>query len=132
MSNPHPMHFVDEGDRIVINIQENDVVRTIYLGENAEGAAAPPSRLGYSVGHWEGTTLVVRTTNINWPYYDRTGVPLSENVVVDERFEIDESGSHMVIRLETTDPVNFNEPVRSQRYYALLGEAVHTYDCVAR
>ena len=132
MSNPHPMHFVDGGDRITVNIQENDVVRTIYLGENAAAAAQPPSPLGYSVGRWEGTTLVVRTTNINWPYFDRTGIPLSEDVAVDERFEISETGSHMVIRVVTTDPVNFEAPVTTQRFYALLGEGVKSYDCVAR
>ncbi|MYF70077.1 MAG: hypothetical protein F4053_05070 [Proteobacteria bacterium] len=132
MSNPHPMHFVDGGDRITLNIQENDVVRTIWLGENADAAAQLPSRLGYSVGHWEGSTLIVRTTNINWPYFDRTGVPVSEEVVVDERFEIDETGSRMVIRVVTTDPVNFQAPVTTQRHYALLGEDVKPYDCIAR
>ena len=132
MSNPHPMHFVDGGDRITVNIQENDVVRTIYLGENAAAAAQPPSPLGYSAGHWEGTTLVVGTTNINWPYFDRTGVPISADVAVDERFEIGEAGSHMVIRVVTTDPVNFEAPVTTLRHYALLGEGVKTYDCVAR
>ncbi len=132
MSNPHPIYFVDEGDRIIVYIQENDVVRTIYLGEDAGGAAVPPSPLGYSVGHWEDTTLVVRTTNISWPYFDRTGIPLSGAVTVDERFEISADGSHMVNNLMTTDAVNFNEPITSQRSYALLGEAVKTYDCVAR
>ena len=132
MSNPHPMHFVDGGDRITLNIQENDVVRTIYLGENAEAAAQPSSPLGYSVGHWEGSTLVVRTTSINWPYFDRTGVPVSEEVVVDERFEIDETGSRMVIRVVTTDPVNFEAPVTTQRSYGLFGEDVKPYGCVAR
>ena len=126
------MHFVDGGDRITVNIQENDVVRTIYLGENAAAAAQPPSPLGYSVGHWEGTMLVVGTTNINWPFFDRTGVPISADVVVDERFEISEAGSHMIVRVVTTDPVNFEAPVTTQRHYALLGEGVKTYDCVAR
>jgi hypothetical protein len=132
MSNPHPIHFVDEGDRIIVYIQENDVVRTIYLSENTGGAAVPPSPLGYSVGHWENTTLVVRTTNINWPYLDRTGIPLSEEVIVIERFEINQSGSRMVNRIITTDPVSFTAPITSQRHYALLGEPVKTYDCVAR
>ena len=132
MSNPHPIQFVDEGDRITVYIQENDAVRTIYIGENDEAASMPPSPLGYSVGSWEDATLVVRTTNINWPYLDRTGVPLSEDVVVIERFEIDESGSRMVNRIETTDPANFTVPVTSDRSYALLGEAAKTYECVAR
>ncbi len=132
MSNPHPMHFIDNGDRITVNIQENDVVRTIYIGENAEAAALPPGPLGYSVGHWEDKTLVVHTANINWPYFDRSGIPLSNQATVDERFEIDEAGSHLVIDIVTTDPINFNEPIASQRFYALLGEAVKTYDCVDR
>lgn len=132
MSNPHPMHFVEGNDRITVYIQENDVVRTIYIGENTEAAARPVGPLGYSVGHWEDKTLVVRTTKINWPYFDRTGIPLSGEATVDERFEISADGSHMVIDIVTTDPINFNEPVSSQRFYALLGEAVKTYDCVVR
>ncbi len=52
--------------------------------------------------------------------------------MVDERFEISETGSQMVIRVVTTDPVNFAAPVSTQRHYALLGEAVKPYDCVAR
>ena len=79
--------------------------------------ATQAHHLGYSVGRWEGSTLVVRTTNINWPYLDRTGVPISDEVVVDERFEIDESGSRMVIRVVTTDPVNLEAPVTTQRNY---------------
>ncbi len=132
MSNPHPMHFIDNGDRITVNIQENDVVRTIYIGESAEAAAQPPGPLGYSVGHWEDKTLVVHTANINWPYFNRSGIPLSNQATVDERFEIDEAGSHLVIDIVTTYPINFNEPIASQRFYALLGEAVKTYDCVDR
>ena len=132
MSNPHPMHFIDNGDRITVNIQENDVVRTIYIGESAEAAAQPPGPLGYSVGRWEDKTLVVHTANINWPYFNRSGIPLSNQATVDERFEIDEAGSHLVIDIVTTDPINFNEPIASQRFYALLGEAVKTYDCVDR
>ena len=38
----------------------------------------------------------------------------------------------MVIDIVTIDAVNFNEPITSQRHYALLGEAVKTYDCVVR
>lgn len=132
MSNPHPIHFVDEGDRIMVHIQENDVVRTIYLNEDAGNITMPRSPLGYSVGHWEGTTLVVHTANTNWPYFDRTGIPLSEQVSVVEYFEIDQAGNRMTIRVVTTDPVNYTTPITSQRHYMLLGEPVKTYNCVAR
>ena len=132
MSNPHPMQFIDNGDHIVLNIQENDVTRTIWITENADAAAAPPSPLGYSIGHWDDKTLVVRTTNISWPWFNREGIPISGNAVVDERFEISEDGSYLVIHVTTTDPENFLDPVTTQRYYALYGEEVYEYGCVPR
>ncbi len=132
MGNPHPMYFDANGDHITLNIQENDVVRTIWVGENADAAAAPPSPLGYSVGHWDDKTLVVRTTNINWPWLNRDGVPLSGDAVVDERFEISEDGSYLVINVTTTDPTYVVNPVTTRRFYALFGEEVHEYGCVPR
>lgn len=132
MSNPHPMQFVDNGDHITLNIQENDVVRVIWIGDNAAAASAAPSPLGYSVGHWEDKTLVVRTTNISWPWFNREGIPLSRDAVVDERFEISENGSYLVIHVTTTDPTHFVDPVTTLRNYALFGEEVHEYNCVRR
>ncbi len=46
-----------------------------------------PSWLGYSVGHWEGDTLVVETSGFNdRSWLDRAGHPHSESLRVTERF----------------------------------------------
>ena len=128
---PHPIQFIDEGERITQKIQENDIVRTIWMNGNDEAAAAAPSPLGYSAGHWEGMTLVVRTTNIDWPFFNGTGAPLSDRASVLERYEVSGDGSYLHLEMETTDPLYLAEGVfRSQTIYALLGEEIEVYDCV--
>ena len=86
MGNPYPMEFVQVGDDIELRFEEFDAVRTIHMGAGAaRPASVPSSPLGYSVGHWEGETLVVDTSRINWPYFDRTGAPQTESVAINER-----------------------------------------------
>ena len=89
MGNPYPREFVNEGDRIVLRIEEHDNVRVIHMTDAVEPATQPASRLGYSAGRWEDErTLVVSTTSINFPWYNTTGVPQSEDVTVHERFTL--------------------------------------------
>ena len=127
---PHPIEFIDDGNRITQRIQENDIVRTIWMGGNDEAAAAAPSPLGYSVGHWEDMTLVVQTTHIDWPFFNGTGAPLSDRASVVERYEISEDGSYLYLEMETADPLYLAEGVfPSQTIYALLGEEIEEYDC---
>lgn len=59
MEQPYPLEFVDQGGTIVLRMEEYDTVRTIHMNEPPASPGTPASRLGYSVGHWEGNTLVV-------------------------------------------------------------------------
>ena len=64
VSDPNPVHISQQGDRIIIQMEEYDTRRVIHLG--GEAAAPPtPTPMGYSVGEWENeNTLVVRTTGV--------------------------------------------------------------------
>jgi hypothetical protein len=75
MDNPYPVQFVNRGDTIAFLLEEWDGERTIYM--NGAGAPVQPY-MGQSVGRWEGDTLVVRTTDIDWRYLDDLGTPQSE------------------------------------------------------
>ena len=68
MMNPHPFEFVDEGELIIVRSELYDINRTIHLGPSPDPAEVPPSALGYSTGRWEASTLVVKTTRVNWPW----------------------------------------------------------------
>ena len=75
------MEFVDEGEQILLRLEEYDLVRTIHM--NADPRVEPPrAPLGFSTGHWDGGTLVVTTTRISWRYFNTVGIPLSEDAVV--------------------------------------------------
>ena len=67
MMNPFPIEFIEGDGVILLRTEEWDVARTIYMNPSA----APPtesSPLGFSAGRWEGNTLVVETSRIDWPY----------------------------------------------------------------
>ncbi|HEY5624564.1 MAG TPA: DUF6152 family protein, partial [Gammaproteobacteria bacterium] len=84
MGNPYPMEFTDRGDVIELRFEEFDAVREIHL-DGAMPSNQPHSHMGYSTGSWVGNTLVVSTARINWPYFNRVGVPQTEDVEVTER-----------------------------------------------
>ncbi len=131
MSNPYPMEFVERADGdIVIRFEEFDSVRTIRMTDNEDPADIPASPTGYSIGHWDGDTLVVSTSRINWPYVNRVGVPQSEAVEVLERFTPVADGNRLDYELIVTDPANLIEPFVWQGHWDWRpGEAVQPYDC---
>ncbi len=57
----------------------------VEVGDVADAADMPLSHLSYSVGHWEGETLVVSTSRVSWPYFDRVGAPQTEAVEINEQ-----------------------------------------------
>ncbi len=130
MEQPYPMEIVDQGDSILLRLEEYDTLRTIDLGVAVAGVNQPPSRLGYSAGHWEGSTLVVRTTKVNWMHFDTVGIPLSDSVEIVERFTPSEDGSRLGYRMTVTDPATFTEPVVLDKHWlSLPGIQVHPYEC---
>jgi len=128
MINPHPFEFVDEGDTIRLRVELYDQVRTIHMRDSAP-EEAPASRLGYSVGRWEGATLVVETTRVNWPYFDNIGTLQSEDVVMVERFTLSDDQGRLNYHLTITDPATFTEPATITGHWLALGEEIAAFAC---
>lgn len=129
MRNPHPFEFIDNGAEIALVSELYDLVRTIHMEQSAPPRNAPASPLGYSTGRWEGDTLIVSTTRINWPYFDNIGTPQSENVEMLETFAVSEDQARLDYRLTVTDPGTFTEPAVLERHWLALGEQIELYDC---
>ena len=101
------------------------------MAEDSESQIPETPRLGYSVGRWEGETLVVETFNASWPHFDRDGIPLSSDAEIIEYFDVTEDGSQLNYRMTVTDPKNFTEPVNLEKYWVWYPEvAIEPYDCV--
>ncbi len=130
MQQPNPIEFVDNGDEIIFRMEEFDTVRVIDMGGDAAAEPPPPTPLGHSTGRWEGGTLVVQTSGINWPYFDQNGLPQSEAVETLERFTVNEDGSRLNYEVIVTDPWLFTEPVTlSKAWRWIPGDAVLPFNC---
>ncbi|HZI51480.1 MAG TPA: DUF6152 family protein [Terriglobia bacterium] len=132
MENPYPIAIAKKGNDIVIQIEEYDLLRTVHMNQAAAPRGTRPSLLGYSVGKWEGSTLVVTTTHVNFPWFDQAGIPQSEQSILVERFTPTTDGSRLDYTVTVTDPINFTKPVTLNRYWLDLGETLVRYNCQER
>jgi hypothetical protein len=88
----------------------NSVHRTIFTDGRKLPADPNPTWLGYSVGHWEGETLVVDTAGFNdRGWLDIEGHPHSEALHITERFHRRDFG-HMDLDITIDDPKTFTRP----------------------
>ena len=129
MTAPQPYQFVDRGSELVLRGSAWDVTRIIHMNGAERSDAQPATRLGYSTGRWEGNTLVVKTMQINWPYFDDIGTPQSEAGEIVERFTLSDDQARLDQRMTITDGATFSEPATYERYWLALGETVPPYDC---
>lgn len=111
MDNPYPVEFEDHGDAIVFRLEEWDGVRTIYMNPDPAAELPAPSPMGYSVGRWEGDSLIVETSRIDNPFFDDLGTPQSSALRLTERFDLDADNARLLWTGEIVDPVSFSEPV---------------------
>lgn len=85
-------------------------VRRIYLDGRQPSEYTDWYPMGFSSGHWEGSTLVVETTYLKPNVREWMGEPVGENARVIERFWLDNSKDQLVGVLELHDPKNYREP----------------------
>jgi hypothetical protein len=130
MATPNPYEFIDEGDTITIRGYEGDVVRSVHMSDPLDPVTQSPSLQGYSTGHWEDeNTLVIHTSRINSPYLGFTGIALSEDVEVIERYTLSEDQSRLDFHFTVTDPDVFTVPATYEYYWLALGETFGLYEC---
>ncbi|MSO83965.1 MAG: hypothetical protein EXQ53_11845 [Acidobacteria bacterium] len=131
MGNPYPMAFVQVGRDIELRFEEFDARRRIHMDGNvARPADVARSPLGYSVGHWEDKTLVVDTSRINWPYFDRAGAPQTQNVAINERFTVVQDGNRLDYVMTVNEPASLVKPFVWNAYFVWKpGEAINPYEC---
>lgn len=109
---------------VMILIEMVHDARVIRL-DSEHGPADNRKWLGDSIGHWDGDTLVVHTTNF------RSRSPLSgadENLEVVERFTAMENGS-IHYDFTVTDPTAWTAPWSGQFVWKRSNEMVYEYAC---
>ena len=105
----------------------------VYLNGREPPEDLVPSFNGFSTGHWEGNTLVVKTIGLRGDtLVDTTGVPHSDQLTVNMRMT-KVTPDYFEVDIELVDPVVFTEPWTTTKYYSRLpaGEFVQEYACQA-
>jgi hypothetical protein len=97
--------------RMIVILNDDLTYRRIFMDGRTLEAAPIPSWMGYSVGRWEGETLVVDSIGFN----DRTwlnarGLPHSEALRINERYRRRDFG-HLQIDVTFTDPLTLTKPI---------------------
>ncbi len=130
MDQGFPLEFTQQGETIHLHLEELDTVRRIHMAADAPTRSESGGPLGHSVGRWDGETLVVTTTDIDWPWFDQSGIPQDELKLV-ERFTPSADGRILSYELTATDPAIFTEPVALTRQWIWVpGEAIRPYECI--
>ena len=83
--------------------------RQIFTDGRALEADANPSWMGYSVGRWEGDTLVVESAGFNDLTWLLGGYPHTEGLRAIERYRRPDFG-HLTLELELHDPTLYSKP----------------------
>ena len=113
---PFPIEIHQTAREITIFYEGYFMYRKIYLEGYDRPEPILPTRMGFSVGHWEGDTLVVTTTYLReYPYMIRTPntgqASVSERIKVELRQTDGNTVKILVDELTLTDPVLYTEPV---------------------
>jgi len=95
---------------LIVFLSQDLTSRQIYMDGRALEAAPNPSWMGYSVGHWEGDTLVVESNGYNdRTWLDRNGHPHTETLRTTERYRRPDFG-HLEYTLTLEDPAVYAKP----------------------
>ena len=88
----------------VVDVGGPHSYRTIFLDGRSHPRDLVLSYYGHSIGHWEGDTLVVDTRGFNEGFwFDRTGLPHTEQLHMIERFTRTDSKT-LQYRVTIDDP----------------------------
>jgi hypothetical protein len=128
---PHAMELTQYDDRVTLHYSEWTALRTVYLDGREPSDFLAPSLLGFSVGHYEGDTLVVESVGIS-ANHSNAGFAHSDQLAVTERFTRSADGDRLDVEATIRDPLTLTRPLVMARAWAWAPtEEIYPYeDCV--
>jgi hypothetical protein len=129
MQGPFPMEIFQGTEFVILKLEYFDLVRIVFMNQTTH-PDVPHTKVGHSIGRWEGSTLVVDTTRIAESTITNNGLNHSDDVHVIERFWLSSDGKTLNALQEFEDPnVLENRGARFMAWSKLAGEHVLPYEC---
>jgi len=108
---PEPFKIIHSRGVIVMLYEVETTFRQIFMDGRKLPVDPSPRYQGYSVGRWDGNTLVIESSGFNdTGWIDARGTPHSEGMRVEERFRRRDFG-HIDLTITLTDPAIFTKPI---------------------
>jgi len=105
-----PLKIVQTPRIVAVLYEVPNNFRQIFLDGRVLPKEPSPTWQGYSVGRWEGETLVVESNGFNAKsWVGRPGIPHTEGLHVTERYRRRDFG-HMDVQVTFDDPKTFARP----------------------
>ena len=123
--------FMQTEDEVLILVEMNHNVRKVRLNGQPLPAAVRPW-MGDSIGHWEGDTLVVRTTQFHPQQSLRLAIKhqvlMTPDTVVEERFTRT-SDNEMLYVFTVTDDSIYKQTWRGEQTLRATEGPIYEYAC---
>ena len=118
----------EEKIRLVYGFMEAD--RTIHLDWEGHPDDLQPSRLGHSIGKWEGDILVVDTVGFEPGFlFARPPTAHGEQLRIVEHFRLSDDGKTLIRDYRGEDPEYLKEPFEGQDRVVFTTVAYQPYEC---
>jgi len=127
---PFPQKILQYPNVIIFLYETRNTFRQVHMDGRKLPVDPQPAWMGYSVGHWDGDTLVVESSGFtDKTWLDDVGHPHTEVLRVTERFRRRNFGN-LELRITIDDPKAYTTPWTVTENFSLLpGAELIEYIC---
>ncbi len=131
LQGPFPFELHQTNELIAIKYEYYDQVRLVFMdGRGHPPADAPHSKMGHSIGHWDGDELVIDTTHIAASTITNNGLDHSDAIHMVERYKLSADGTRLMATQWFEDAaVLENNGARFIQWAKQPGQYVFPYEC---
>ena len=123
INTPYPIEIFQLDGVTLISYEVHGQLRRIWTDGRKHPVDAEPAWYGHSIGHWEGNTFVVDTTNIKGIDNDVSPVHTVE------RYTMSKDGRQLDIDFTLEDPRIYTGPVKIKRVFYLTDVDILEWYC---
>jgi hypothetical protein len=107
---PGLVEFVASTNRLTILYANGSEIRRVFFDRERHSTTRRHDALGESIGSWDGSTLVIDTSNLTETVLTHNSEPISNNARIIERYWLEDDGE-MVMEATLHDPTYYERPV---------------------
>jgi hypothetical protein len=120
MQTAYPIEIMQTPKRVAILFESNNVFHVVPTDGRKPPQNPDPSWLGYSVGRYEGDTLVIETSGFNGrTWIDTAEHPSSDQLKVIERLRLLDA-DHVEQEVTWDDPKTYTKPIKNTRVWVRM------------